>query len=98
MATGRLSDMGRKTAATDQALAVALHAANLKFGQRIQAMRVQRGLTQQELGKAVKYHWTTIQRLESGNGGLSIPLRRLILLAGALNTDLATLTRGIRLH
>ncbi len=62
-----------------------------KIGSRVQAARVDAGMTQQELADRVLLSRPSIANLEGGNQ--EVPVTRLALIARVLHLDLADLVR-----
>ncbi|MGE5698046.1 MAG: helix-turn-helix transcriptional regulator [Candidatus Sericytochromatia bacterium] len=59
------------------------------FGARVRELRRSRGLSQEDLARALSYHQTTIAKLEAGTRPTSVAEAH--LLAEILNTDISAL-------
>lgn len=56
-------------------------------------MRLEQGLSQEDLGERAGMHYTYVSRIESGRGNVSV--RKLLSLAEALDTTASDLLRDL---
>ncbi len=64
-----------------------------KFGDRVQSLRNQAGISQEKLAEMAKMHRTYISGIERGERNVS--LINIMRLASALNVSVSKLTKGI---
>lgn len=68
------------------------HPADVALGQRLRAVRQQRGLSQQQVAAALGVTHQMVQKYETGRG--RVAFSTLVALAGALDVDVALLADG----
>lgn len=71
------------------------HELAVAFGQRIRRLRGKKGLTQTGLATAMDCHWTTVNRIENGQGTLAMTLKKLFIVANIFGVKPSTLVQGI---
>lgn len=67
-----------------------------EFGNRVRALRMQLGISQEALGERAQLHRTYVGRLERGE--LNPSLHNVVRLATGLGVDVTDLVRALRLE